>query len=420
MVSTGISAYSQAAASGQYARASRLEGKYDNVRVFWEDQTTRMMLQPYFERVLCRRADEGRNLRLLDLGCGSGDGLETIMGIPREDPGLQEHDVRLISERQLERYAGVDINPLLLEQGRKRHRRKDNVRFLQADLCEGLPVPDEDEPYDVYFTSFGTLSHLHDDAAVRLLADVARHARDGSLVVGDWLGRYAYEWTQLWDEDLSREKWMDYRISYIYSEEERVSREIDSFDLRLMEGEEVRRIFRRVEDETNIKLLERVFFDRSLFVGRHIDTGEYNRHCVPLRARVNRLHEPLCRTDLDGLLFELHVPEGFAEPTDVLRQLHASWNALIRFTQEAIAHHDASENRSAVPPAIPGDAQGAARRSMDRVRRAIEASRWLEVDDPRSDIIEPQLGFALRDLEIGYQRGEGCGHGLVCAYEVCK
>jgi len=40
--------------------------------------------------------------------------------------------------------------------------------------------------------------------------------------------------------------------------------------------------------------------------------------------------------------------------------------------------------------------------------------------DPRANVIEPQLGYALRRLELGLQRGMGTGHGLMGIFEVKK
>ena len=74
---------------------------------------------------------------------------------------------------------------------------------------------------------------------IHLLSDIGKHAEDGALVVCDWLGRYAYEWQDLWHQDISQEQWMDYRISYIYSKEERLVKNIESFPLKLMCAEEI-------------------------------------------------------------------------------------------------------------------------------------------------------------------------------------
>jgi SAM-dependent methyltransferase len=416
MNSTEVSAYAQAAASGQYARATGLEGKYDNVRVYWEEQSLRIMLRPHLRRLMSRRLEEGRNLRILDLGCGSGDGFETLMSLKREGAGWQEHAVELIPPDHLGQYTGVDLNPALLEQARHRYRREQNVVFVEADLREGLPFSAGEGPYDIYYASFGTLSHLSEEETIGLLVDVARHASDGAVLMVDWLGRYAYEWTELWNADTSREQWMDYRISYIYSEEERADRPIDSFPLRLLCPEEARRVFKQVEEETGIRLAERALFDRSLFVGRHMDTGDYNRHAPPLRAAVNRLHEPHCRTNLTDLLFDLHLPNGFQEPAEVLRRVHAAWNTVARFTGDALARVD----EGASPPEIPAAAPDVARHAMVRLRATIGSLNAIEADDPRAEWIEPQLGLALRNIELTEDRGTGCGHGLVAVCEIRK
>jgi hypothetical protein len=209
---------------------------------------------------------------------------------------------------------------------------------------------------------------------------------------------------------------MDYRISYMYPADERAARDIDSFPLRLLCADEARRVFRRVTEETRIRLTERALFDRSLFVGRHMDTGDYNRHASPLRSHVNRLHEPHCRTDLAALLFELHLPDGFVDARAALEAAHAPWNALVRFAMDALARQDAQ----APPPEVPADAAPPVRQAMTRLRHVIEVAQWVEADDPRAAWIEPQLGLALRNIELAVQRGMGCGHGLVVVCEVRK
>jgi SAM-dependent methyltransferase len=414
MGSAEIHAYAQAAESGRYDRVTGLQGKYDHVRLHWEDQSVRIRVRPHLQPLVDRRLAAGRGLRLLDLGCGSGDGFDTLLSMRRGDVPWAASEVALLPPQHVDCYTGIEMNPALLEQAGRRHGRAEMARFVQADLRGGLPPEAGEEPYDLYFASFGTLSHLGEDDTVRLLADLARHAADGSLIVIDWLGRFAYEWTDLWNANTSREQWMDYRISYIYSAAERQSREIDSFPLRLLDAEEARRVFTRAEQESRSALVEKDLFDRSLFVGRHMETAEYNPHARPLRSAVNRLHEPLCRTDLNTLRFELHLPEGFPGPAEALREAHAAWNALVDYTAEALARADAGASLPEVSSAAPPSA----RRAMGRLRAAIGVMDAVEADDPRAEWIEPQLGVALRNIELAAQHGCGCGHGLVAIYEV--
>jgi SAM-dependent methyltransferase len=417
-----ISAYSQAVDSGRYTRTSGLRGKYDNVRTRWEDETTRAFLRPHLEPLVASRLREGGGVRLLDIGCGSGDGFEMLMEMRRSDGRLGEHAVTLIPPDRLERYQGIDINESLLVQAKQRFANERAAHFDQGDIRDGLPLPPGHPAYDIYYLSFGTLSHLHDDESARLLAEIAHHAADGSLVLCDWLGRHAYEWRELWSDDLSSEQWMDYRISYLNAPGEQSAHEIESFPLRLMCATEVRRLLARVETEAGIQFAERALFDRSLFVGRHMNTGDYNPDAVPLRARVNELHEAYHRTNLETLRFEYRPREEFDRPNEILRELQTAWNALVRFTEQAL---QAAASGKGMPEADAAHPAGASHRdelarAMRRMRAVVEASRTLDFDDARANLIEPQLGYALRDLERSLQAGEGHAHGLVGIYEIHK
>jgi len=57
---------------------------------------------------------------------------------------------------------------------------------------------------------------------------------------------------------------------------------------------------------------------------------------------------------------------------------------------------------------------------MERMMRVVEGVGWLGIGLPRENIIEPQLGYALRHLVTGLQQGQGCAHGLVGIFEIDK
>ena len=57
---------------------------------------------------------------------------------------------------------------------------------------------------------------------------------------------------------------------------------------------------------------------------------------------------------------------------------------------------------------------------MERMKRVVEGVGWLGMGLPRENIIEPQLGYALRYLVTNLQRGQVCAHGLVGVFEVRK
>jgi hypothetical protein len=55
---------------------------------------------------------------------------------------------------------------------------------------------------------------------------------------------------------------------------------------------------------------------------------------------------------------------------------------------------------------------------MERMKLVVEGVGWLGIGLPRENIIEPQLGYALRYLVTNLQQGQGCAHGLVGIFEV--
>ena len=54
------------------------------------------------------------------------------------------------------------------------------------------------------------------------------------------------------------------------------------------------------------------------------------------------------------------------------------------------------------------------------LKQVMHESRTWTFDDPRANIIEPELGYALRHLEMTMQQGMGNGHGLIAIMRVNK
>jgi len=413
-------AYAQAVESGRYARTSGLQGKYDNVRLYWEDNITQVNLRPFVDALVGDRVAALRRVRILDLGCGSGDGYETFMRMPRRDPGIYDDEVRIIRPDYLGFYKGVDNNEALLGQTQQRWKGRAKMAFSVGDFSRGLPVEEGEDPYDIYFSSFGALSHLNEEQTVTLFSEIARHAQDGALIVGDWLGRYSYEWQDLWEADTSREQWMEYAISYIYPDRARRPRKLELLNLRLLGRDEILRIVSKVEERTGLRLEVQRIFDRSLFVGRHMDTGDYNAHLKPVRRYVNSLHEDNHRTALDHLLVDYRPRPGFALLNRFFEQLQTSWNTLVRYSIDLCQRYDESSGTIPGLVEIPGYYPEGLKRAMNDIRRVVEGSAWLRIGDPRANVIEPQLGYALRGLEMELQQGAGNGHGLVGIFTVRK
>ncbi|MGW8195403.1 MAG: class I SAM-dependent methyltransferase, partial [Desulforhopalus sp.] len=353
----------------------------------------------------------------LDMGCGSGDGFELLTGVTAKDPGLYEYVHQTITGDSLQEYLGIDINDNLLAQAREHFGNNPKLRFQKMDLSHGLPFTRQDEePFDIYLTSYGTMSHFHDDTAVELLVDVCRHARSGAVFIGDWLGRYSYEWQDLWHMSPDEEYFMDYRISYIYPPEERHREDIPVFPLRLMTKQEIMRIVDRAEAESGATIRPVCFFDRSMLVGRHLCTGEYNGHCPDLRLPINSLFEGYVRTDLEKLFVDYVPRKGFDHLNTFYESFFLSCNSLVDHTIAMLAGHDKGKIDTVVEPFYPAPLQEA----INTMRVVVEAAGQLRYGDSRANIIETHLGYSLRKLEMELQNGTGMGHGLVGVFTIDK
>ena len=417
-------AYTEAVKSGLYAKQSGLVGKYDNVRRYWEDEITRIFLRPYLQKLIDRSQSQMKRLRIMDLGCGSADGYELLAAVRQRDADLQQLEVDLLSDQILGLYKGIDLNENLLDQARAIYGHNPKIVFEQANFTQGLPIADSEKPYDLYFSSFGTFSHHNDDAtAVRLLAEIVERVENYAVIVCDWLGRYSYEWQSLWTHEPDKCKNMDYVVSYIYGPEEREAKrdQLQHLTLRLMSRAEAEAIIAEAGKQSGMEIKPLKWFDRSVFCGRHMDTAEYNPHAQPIRNAINSLHEPNLRTEMDSLLINYVPRGGFEFLNEYFEHLQMCWNALVNYVAHLMDIFD-EENRiyTKEPPTLPVSCPIALRDMMERMKLVVEGIGWLGYGLPRENIIEPQLGYALRYLVCNLQQGQGCGHGLVGIFEIDK
>jgi SAM-dependent methyltransferase len=401
-------AYDEALSSGQYQRPSGLRGKYDNVRRFWEDEQLGLYLRPHLEELVAGVQERGSRLRILDLGCGSGDGLEMLTSINRSQSSVADHDAKVISPGIIDVYQGIDINDGLLRQAQLAYRGKPNFLFSLADFndCELV----SDQPYDLYLANYGTLSHNSDEQTVSLLTRIARRAEPGAIIVIDWLGRFSYEWQTLWTEDFEQNQWLDYVISYIHSGGDIPRQNLTHFPLRIMGRSEVMRVYEQVREAVNGNITLLSLADRSSLVGRHMDTGEYNPYCQPLRRFVNSLFEPNLGTSLDKLVVHYVPREGFDEINAYYQRLTECWNYLVLSTKALLEQN--------TPPQAPPRAPVIVKRALSALKRIVGAVAAIKTGHPRANLAEPQLGYYLKEIEMGLQRGLGCGHGLVAIFKV--
>ncbi len=404
--------YSDAVSDGHYdLYQGGLSGKYDNVRIYWENQIRCVMIRPYLRALVDRKKREGGRVRIADLGSGTGEGLNLLTSCIRKEAELRLNKARVLPYEMIDAYVGCDLCESMVAQGNANYADFGNVSFCQGDFSKGFPLKGE-ESFDLYFCSYGSFSHIDDQAMERLLTEIVGHADRQALVVGEWLGRHSIEWPCYWDEP--GDKMLDYSMSWLTLGEE-THGEPEHFPMRFWLGDEILSSVTRVADRTKIQMKVLELYDCSIFVGRHVDTGEYNDWIRPVRSAVNRLHESNMRTDLESLKVDMVPVPGHNELNGQFATLQFCWNNLVSYCQKRLEgrHHPVrTKHWKSFPPALQ-----MAIMTLDRI---IDTVSWMRMGDPRANIIEPQLGYALRSLELEFQKGKGWGHGLVGIFEIRK
>jgi hypothetical protein len=242
--------------------------------------------------------------------------------------------------------------------------------------------------------------------------DVVRHAESGAVVVLDLVGRYSPEWPGYWQATSDADRVRPYSMSYLYPDGQ--NGDVERFPLCFWTGEEIRDLCVQLAAATGVAVEPAAIVDRSIFVGRHIDTREYGCRLPPLRSLVNRLYEQNARTPLE----ELRVDHRLASPNETVKRffltLTESWNCVIDFTLARLSrgHLDpvALEGWRSFPPALQE-----ALVTMDRV---VGSASVIDVGDTRANVVEPQLAYVLQRLEYTLQEGLGCGHGLLAVLRI--
>ncbi len=421
-----LTTYADAVKRGDYdTHVGNLTGKHDNVRSYWEDQLTRLTLRPFVKQLVERTGEEARKVRIVDLGCGAGQGYELLTKIDQRDLDLGLTNQRVMTVDEIDCYLGVDLSESMVTHGNELYGSNPVMHFVQGDLNEGLAAVAEEKPFDLYFCAYGSMSHLETAALQNLLTETLDHAANGSVIVMDLLGRNSLEWPAYWSASSDAEKYRTYSMSYLHRNhrnELTPGVDIEEFPMRYWTGDEVDGLIDSINAASpqrargnRLQIAKK--FDRSIFVGRHIDTGEYNERLQPMRRAVNRLHEDYMRTDLDELFWQ---PTDLANHPDVrvnefFEELIFCWNTLVDFAARRL------QNRVSLAALSDWERYPAPLQfALMTIDRVINSTEWIWDGDPRANMIEPQLGYALRSLEYKLQQGLGCGHGLLVVLEVQK
>lgn len=388
---------------------SGLFGKKDNVRKFWEDVFIKMSIRPAIEQVL----EHKDKIRIIDLGCGSGEGVELLTHIPPSTPVKTVNKEFVITEGDIEIYQGVDISPAMVKQGKKNYANLPQVKFVEADLSKGFPFL-QDDPYDIYFSSYGSLSHLDFAELEQLTQQIFTHINSRGYMVFDLQGRYSPEWPKYWSENCRSP--LPYNMAYLLPVQEQIPEKIEWFNVTYWNGSELSQLIESTAKATGKKTKIITMRDRSIFVGRHMDTSLFKKRRHPIRTEVNRLFDHGYRGRISGLSFDIDYLE---EVKDVN---HQAWTRILDYynrwqTVINTLHALMNANNAEVKRIIES--------SPEILADELKMLAWLYRNADRFPVVDfwasvmgPQVACILRNLELSLPQGLGCGHSLFCIVEI--
>ena len=395
-----------------------LFGKYDNVRRYWEDQLNRYTLHKFLAKLVSRKHRLLSRIRVIDLGCGSGEGYEVLTNVHREQLSLATKEVEVLPAYLIGEYKGVDISSAMVEKARENYEGIPKVDFKVADLNNGLPVDPGEPPFDIYFSSFGALSHIDDDGLRHLIEGICDHMDESAIFMADMIGRYSYEWQCYWDESGSDEANMhQYSMSYIYPPDMLDKVDVETFPLRYWGGDELDAFVSEIAATKGVSIARREIRDRSVLVGRHMNTREFNPNAQPIREAICSLHEFNQRTDLSSLLFDYVPRSGHPRLNQFFEGFQMAWNAVVTGCIEALKNWEDAEKLKEDPP---DEYPDIVQQSIRTIRDVVRNVKWFRMGDPLANIVEPQLGYVLRNLESDMQQGLGAAHGLLGTFELTR
>ncbi len=366
--------YDESNAVEHYLSKSRRDG----VKIEWEEPFSCSV----FKRAiaLCNK-NKGDKLKIFDVGSGTGDGYVLLSKLFSDHPDIA-------GNYELD-YLGVDISPQMTETARNLYANHSNARFECADIRTSSLR----EPFDIYLSCGVPYSHLTNKElhqALKMIGANVRQHRSRCAVVVDVLGRYSIEWIPQWQES----RW-NYSMSFFESEGD-----AEATWMSFYSHDHLQEIMQQAMDEVGCPVEGFEFFDRSIIVGRHTSTGQFNPKLPQYRNLVNNLLDSSVETDLSQLVFSMELGPAPEHILDFFGKFSGWWNTLVSQAAALLGESLAVESGE-----LPSEIQG----FQENVRKELS-----HISNPNvyRQKVELMLAETLRCLEATQQPGYGVGHDL--------
>ncbi|MDY6785383.1 MAG: class I SAM-dependent methyltransferase [Cyanobacteriota bacterium] len=354
------------------------QDRRDGVKIEWEEPFSCSVFK---KAIVPYSKDKRDKLRVFDVGSGTGDGyvlLSKLLSEESELGGLENLD-----------YLGVDISPQMVETANNLYGNRSNVRFECADV-RSMRL---ERPFDLYLSCGVPYSHLTHEELYQALKKIVTNVcqqRSRCAIEVDVLGRYSIEWTPKWQES----RW-DYAMSFFESQGDAEPTWMSFYSHQHLEE-----IMQQAANEVGCPVEKFEFFDRSIMVGRHTSTGQFNPELPQYRNLINSLIDPSQETELSQLIFQVELGTAPEHILEFFKKFSSWWNFLVG---EAIVVLGGSLRVEAVE--LPPEVRGFKAELQEELQQISDKHLYRQK-------VESMLARALRQLEATQQPGYGVGHDL--------
>jgi len=358
--------------------------RQDSVKTKWENPFSCTVIGKAIQKL--EEQYSPKSLRVMDFGCGIGGGLVLVQNALNY---VELHRKELS-------YLGLDNSLEMVKVARKKWEISPNINFQEADFSREIP----EQPTEIYLSCGVPYSHLTKEETQDTLGNIFRAIKKNktqSLVIVDVLGRYSIEWVSQW----GKSRW-PYRMSFVAD-----GREQEEMMMTCYYAPELKGMIYEAAQQENCQISEIEFFDRSIMVGRHTSTLEYNSSIPPYREVINSLYELERNTDFQELLFQCPLPEAPSPVKHFFEEFSQMWNQLVIEAAECCGENLNILNKISLPESVAGLKQELSQLQENYFDQSF-----------RANVIEPTLAKYLYRLESNKQPGLGVGHTLIAVVYV--
>jgi len=353
--------------------------RQDSVKTKWENPFSHTVIGNAIQKL--EEKYSPKSLRVMDFGCGIGGGLVLVQNALNY---VELHSKELS-------YLGLDNSLEMVKVAREKWVSNPDVNFQEVDFSSEIP----EQPTEVYLSCGVPYSHLAKADTQDTLGNIFRAIKKNktqSLVIVDVLGRYSIEWVSQW----AKSRW-PYRMSFLADGQEQ-----EEMMMTCYYAPELKDMIHEAAQQEHCQISEIEFFDRSIMVGRHTSTLEYNTAIPPYREVINSLYELERTTDFQELLFQCPLPEVPSPVKQFFQEFSQMWNQLVLAAAEFCGENLEIPQKTLLPKSL-----AALKEELSELQESYSGPSF------RANVVEPTLAKYLYRLESNQQPGLGVGHTLI-------